>query len=42
MKNDKDINLAFADINRSLDLDIKNGSFRYFTSEDKLHNLINK
>ena len=40
-KND-DIDFAFADINCSLGFRYKNSSFRYFNSENELHNLIHK
>ena len=39
IKND---GIDFADINCSLGFRYKNGSFRYFNSENELHNLINK
>ena len=42
IKNNDDIDFAFADINCSLGFRYKNGSFRYFSSENELHNLINK
>ena len=42
IKNNDDIDFAFADINCSSSFVSKNGSFRYFNSENKLHNLINK
>ena len=42
IKNNDDIDFAFADINFSLGFRYKNGSFRYFNSENELHNLINK
>ena len=38
MKNNDDIDFAFADINCSLGFRYKNGSFRYFNSEIELHN----
>ena len=42
MKNNDDIDFAFVDINCSLGFRYKNGSFRYFNSENEFHNLINK
>ena len=42
IKNNDDIDFAFADINCSLGFRYKNGSFRYFNRENELHNLINK
>ena len=42
IKNNDDIDFAFANINCSLGFRYKNGSFRYFCSENELHNLINK
>ena len=42
IKNNYDIDFAFADINCSLGFRYKSGSFRYFNSESQLHNLINK
>ena len=42
IKNNYGIDFAFAYINCSLGFAYKNGSFRYFNSENKLHNLINK
>ena len=42
IKNNDDIDFAFVDINCSLGFRYTNGSFRYFNSENELHNLINK
>ena len=42
IKNNDDIDFTFADINCSLGFRYKNGSFRYFNSENELHNVINK
>ena len=42
IKNNDDIDFAFADINHSVGFRYKNGPFRYFNSENELHNLINK
>ena len=42
IKNNDDTDFSFADINCSLGFRYKNGSFRYFNSENELHNLINK
>ena len=42
IKNNDYIDFAFADINCSLGFRYKNGSFRYFSSENEFHNLINK
>ena len=42
IKNNEDIDFAFADINCSLGFRYKNGLFRYFNTENELHNLINK
>ena len=41
-KNNNDIDFDFADINCSLEFRYKNGSFRYFNSQNELPNLINK
>ena len=42
IKNNYGIDFAFAYINCSLGFRYKNGSFMYFNSENKFHNLINK
>ena len=42
IKNNDYIDFAFADINCSLGFRYKNGSFRYFNSENEFHNLTNK
>ena len=42
IKNNYGVDFAFAYINCSLGFKYKNGSFMYFNSENKLHNLINK
>ena len=42
IKNNDDTEFDFADINCSLRFRYKNGSFRYFNSENELHNMINK
>ena len=42
MKNNGNIDFAFADIICSLGFRYKNGSFTYFNSENELHILINK
>ena len=42
IKNNDDTDFPFADINCSLRFRYKNGSFRYFNSENELCNLINK
>ena len=42
IKSNNDIDFPFVKINCSLGFKHKNGLFRYFNSENKLHNLINK
>ena len=42
IKNDDDIDFAFVEINCPLGFRYKNGSFRNSSSENELHNLINK
>ena len=42
IKNNDDIDFAFADINCSLEFRYKIGLFRYFNSKNESHNLINK